>query len=86
MPASSSKPWQSCCGSFFVAVDGLAPVDANDSGTCGVQRELDAIADADLVEDVVQVRLDRLFSDEETVRHFRIAEPECHKTTHVTLA
>ena len=60
-------------------------VGADDSGAAGVQGELDAIAAADLVEDLVQVRLDGLLADEKALGHFRIAEPKGHKTDGVAV-
>src|SRR5262249_61805846 len=53
-----------------------ALVHRDDAGPDRVERQLDAIAQSQLLEDVVDVRLDRDLADAELPSHLGVAQPE----------
>src|SRR5207245_11754732 len=61
-------------------------VDADQTQSDGVQREPDPIANLELVEDVVQVRLDRDLADREALRDLGVVEAEPDQPYDLTLA
>src|SRR2546422_1554879 len=51
-----------------------------------VARELNTVAHADLLEDVSQVRLDRVLADEQLRADLGVTQPRCHVTHDLALA